>query len=205
MQPITPSQCGQDLWVLACMSSPYVPYLDRLSPTYIDIGAFDGLEISNTVLLERIGWKGVCVEPNPATFFKLRENRTCACYNAAVKRGDSNKVQFAVAKDPAFSGMPEHFKDGHKRVITETIEVTSLTFGELFRWTGFDHLTYLSLDTEGNEIEILEDALDIIQPFLISIEHNEVKERKSLIRAIAEDYGYSVTHQSHDFLLQKKI
>ena len=203
MRPITPSQCGQDLWVLACVNSAGGPDLSKTQPTYIDIGAFDGLEISNTVLLERIGWKGVCVEPNPETFKKLQQNRQCDCYNVAVSKGQAQTVPFSIAKDPAFSGIPQSFNDRHKRTIIRTIEIQAVRFSELFRWTGFDHLTYLSLDTEGNEIEILEDALDVVQPFLISIEHNEVKERMHTIRVMARDYGYSVTSQSHDFLLRK--
>jgi hypothetical protein len=35
----------------------------------LEIGAFDGLTMSNTCFFEKeLGWKGICVEPNPDTF-----------------------------------------------------------------------------------------------------------------------------------------
>ncbi len=39
---------------------------------FIDIGAFDGVEISNTYALERMGWKGICIEPIPEVFAMLK-------------------------------------------------------------------------------------------------------------------------------------
>lgn len=51
------SQCRQDQIIL-----------DLLGPNgyFIDLAANDAKVLSNTLLLERHGWNGLCVEPNPA-------------------------------------------------------------------------------------------------------------------------------------------
>ena len=39
------------------------------SRTFLEIGAFDGVTESNTIIMERcLGWRGVLVEPNPRAF-----------------------------------------------------------------------------------------------------------------------------------------
>ena len=39
--------------------------------TFVDLGCYDGVTYSNTWYFERkLGWSGVCVEPEPALRFK---------------------------------------------------------------------------------------------------------------------------------------
>ena len=42
--------------------------------TFLDIGAYDGKDLSNTRALMELGWKGVCVEPHKTIFKKLEQN-----------------------------------------------------------------------------------------------------------------------------------
>lgn len=56
------SQLGQELLPLI--------YLDRLKIKqgyFVEIGANDGLKFSNTFNLEKIGWTGILIEPDPRT------------------------------------------------------------------------------------------------------------------------------------------
>jgi FkbM family methyltransferase len=50
--------------------------LRYLPPTgrFLEIGAYDGLFLSNTYCLLEKGWRGVMVEPSPEAFQKLRHN-----------------------------------------------------------------------------------------------------------------------------------
>jgi hypothetical protein len=53
-------QAGQDYWVIGEV------FNERRGGYFVDIGAHDGVELSNTFLLEkRYGWTSVCVEANP--------------------------------------------------------------------------------------------------------------------------------------------
>jgi hypothetical protein len=40
--------------------------------TFVDLGCYDGVTYSNTWYFERkLGWSGVCVEPNPTVFPRI--------------------------------------------------------------------------------------------------------------------------------------
>lgn len=41
---------------------------------YLDIGAFDGVEMSNTLALAELGWSGTAIEPSPWVFKRLKNN-----------------------------------------------------------------------------------------------------------------------------------
>ena len=65
--------------------------LDRAGITsgrFLDIGAHDGVFVSNTRRLAELGWRGVCVEASPYVFPKLvdtyRDNPNVELVNAAV-------------------------------------------------------------------------------------------------------------------------
>lgn len=49
-------------------------YLGDFVGTFLDIGANDGKELSNTYALVERGWAGTYVEASPVTFDKLKEN-----------------------------------------------------------------------------------------------------------------------------------
>ena len=65
---------------------------------FIEIGAYDGIAISNTYALERqLGWKGICVEPLPTRFADLVTNRTANCCDLAVYHTTGLNVSFDIA------------------------------------------------------------------------------------------------------------
>ena len=76
------SQLGQDLEVIKF-------YNNKENGFFIEIGASDGIILSNTYLLEtQYKWKGICYEPIPNNFKKLVKNRpNSICYDKAVYRG----------------------------------------------------------------------------------------------------------------------
>ena len=51
---------------------------------FVDAGAFDGITYSNTYLLERRGWDGLCIEPNPQSHARCTTNRTATCIQTAL-------------------------------------------------------------------------------------------------------------------------
>ena len=66
------SQHGQDLYV-------YETFFKNSAAKgcFVEIGAYDGVTLSNTLLFERhLGWSGLCIEPLPSAFEKLRTNRS---------------------------------------------------------------------------------------------------------------------------------
>ena len=97
------SQIGQDLKVIKF-------YNNKQGGFFIEIGANDGIKLSNTYLLEKkYKWKGICCEPNPIIFEKLLLNRpNSICFNQAVYNQSGLTLTFDIAKNNLFSGISEY-------------------------------------------------------------------------------------------------
>ena len=82
------SQFGQDLHLLNKV------YQNKKTGYFVEVGAYNGIDMSNTYLLEKLGWSGLCVEPNPRYFEKMKQVRTCSTSSVAVYDRDDETVDF---------------------------------------------------------------------------------------------------------------
>ena len=95
------SQLNQDINVINY-------YNKKRDGFFVEIGADDGVQFSNTHLLENeYGWKGICVEPSINTFGNLIKNRNCKCYNLAVFNKSNEILKFAIKNFGMCSGLIE--------------------------------------------------------------------------------------------------
>lgn len=159
--PITfHSQTCQDLLA-------YIYFQGKKEGFFIDIGAYDGIFISNTYLFEKLGWKGICIEANPDRFKLLEKNRKCDCYNLAIHSKTGEKLEFITATNTdVLNVLKEHSSHKHidrmkKTNIEEelkTIEIDSITFDDLMskNYPDVKHIDFLSIDIEGGELIVLE-------------------------------------------------
>lgn len=71
-------------WSAGCPCAAPLDLVDK--GTFVEIGANDGLHMSNTYFFERfLGWRGLCVEANPKVYERLKLNRpNCTNANALV-------------------------------------------------------------------------------------------------------------------------
>ena len=184
------SQLGQDVEVLKF-------YNHKENGFYIEIGASDGITLSNTYLLAtKYNWKGICVEPIPKNFELLCKNRPyAACCNNAVYNESNKEVIFDIANnDDLLSGINSHI-DCHKNSVDNNktqIIVTTITLNDLLeKYNAPLFIDYMSLDTEGSELEILK-SVDLTKYIfgLIDVEHNFIEPRRSQIRELLESNGY---------------
>jgi FkbM family methyltransferase len=184
------SQLNQDINVLNF-------YNHKHNGFFVEIGASDGINLSNTYLLEKeFNWRGICVEPIPHNFHQLVENRSNSiCSNEAVYNESNIILEFDVANEcNLFSGISTHI-DCHKwRVDSNkyTIQVRTISLNDLLDRSGApEFIEYLSLDTEGSEYEILRTFHFHRYRFgLIDVEHNHVEPRRSQIRDLLISNGY---------------
>src|SRR4051794_18853401 len=65
---ISYSQFGEDLWLAD-------RFADQVSGFYVDVGAYDPFNASNTLLLYRKGWRGINVEPDPGALRRFERFR----------------------------------------------------------------------------------------------------------------------------------
>jgi len=181
---MTYSQLGQDLEVLKAYPKDYVGF-------FVDIGAYDGKDLSNTLLLEEKGWLGICAEPLPSAFAKLKECRkSCFLTNKAVWHTTGETFEFADCE--MLSGITGYStykteQDASNKIKVETISINDL----LIQADAPEFMDYLSIDTEGTEYEIL-NALDHSKwAFgLIDVEHNYDEPKRTQIRTLLESKGY---------------
>lgn len=170
------SQVGQDLLA-------YTYFKGKKDGFFIDIGAFDGVYISNTYLFEKLGWKGICVEADPDRFALLKNNRKCDCYNLAIHSKTCDKLNFITSNASTLNVLEEHAPnmhiermkiDGHQKKL-KTIEVDSITFNDLMSkyYPDIKHIDFLSIDIEGGELIVLESIDFNKYSFgLITVENN---------------------------------
>ena len=165
-------------------------YKSKRDGYFVEVGAYDGIESSNTLLMEEdYGWKGVCVECSPSNYKKLRENRKCITYPYAVYNEDNNLVEFFDSG--GYAGLVE--TNNHNHILNDNkITVVTKKLTSLLNEAGApSFIEYLSLDTEGSEYEIL-NAHDFSKYLFgyICVEHNRVERNRMRIRKLLESKGY---------------
>jgi FkbM family methyltransferase len=181
------SQFGQDI---KCLDF----YKNKQNGFFIDIGAHDGITGSNTYLLEKNGWNGICVEPMPENFRTLCLNRKKSlCCDLAIYSSSNEEIMFDIFEMTVLSGISKHIKisevynKGKKSIMVKTI-----TFNDLLeKYNAPLVIDYLSLDTEGSEFEILK-SVDLTKYIfgLIDVEHNYVEPNRTQIKELLLNNGY---------------
>lgn len=120
---------------------------------FIEAGANNGIAQSNTKLLEeKLGWKGILVEPSPSLYPALCANRPGSlCFSCAL---GSFEEEGSFAKGD-FDGHLMGSLEGARlnRNPTETIPIRSIQ--SLLDEAFIRHVHLFSLDTEGHELQIL--------------------------------------------------
>jgi FkbM family methyltransferase len=173
------SQFGQDEFL------DRVVYRGLRAGYFVDVGAHDGEQYSNSVFFERErGWRGLCIEPNPAVFAQLRQARRADCVQCciAAQRGSVEFLQVTGASE-MLSGMVSTYPPEHReRLLRDTakdqgtyhvIAVPALPLAALLEARDAREIHLLSIDIEGGEVEALR-SLDFAHCFVhaVSIENN---------------------------------
>jgi FkbM family methyltransferase len=184
------SQLGQDLWVLEMSGF-------KRGGFFVEFGATDGVLLSNTYMLEaEFGWSGICAEPNPKFFDRLKQNRNCVVSDACIAGKSGETAEFIFAD--AFGGMAryasvdEHAERRRAYVLRDNIgELMTTSLNDFLRGHHAPHdIDYLSIDTEGSEFEILSTfPFDEWNVRLLTVEHNFSPQRE-LINELLQRNGY---------------
>jgi FkbM family methyltransferase len=184
------SQLQQDLEVIK-------HYNNKEGGFFIEVGASDGIELSNTYLLEtKYKWKGICCEPIPARFDKLVVNRpNSICFNNAVYNESGLTLTFSISNDnDLLSGISNHINKFKDMVDANSIAIKVETLSlldVLNKANAPSFIEYMSLDTEGSEFEILKNFDFNKYKFgLIDVEHNYIEPLRSQIKELLLSKGY---------------
>lgn len=154
------SQDGQDKWI----AEELFPRKEK--GTFVDIGAHDGINFSNTYHLEQKGWRGIAIEPNPAVYKKLAENRKCITIQGCIAPSSGKKkFRYITGYAEMLSGLVDEYDSRHAARIEaevkskgggyQDIEVTCYNLNELLEQYGLYEVDYINIDVEGAEYRIL--------------------------------------------------
>lgn len=182
------SQSGQDAFVMSYFNN-------KRDGVFIDIGANDGITLSNTYYLEKeLGWKGICIEPIPEIFEQLDKNRNCIKIMAGISNEKSvEKFTFVKGVSNMLSGMTKNYDPRHQKRIEEEVksrhqeiielDIQCLVLNDLLSEYEFFIIDYLSIDTEGNEFDIIKSIdFDKFKIKTLTVENNyNNKEQTSYI------------------------
>jgi FkbM family methyltransferase len=195
------SQFGEDLYIAKYFDPGY-------KGICIDIGATDGVELSNTYYFEQRGWKAICIEANPAMIPSLKRTRAnavhCAVGQYNNREVDFNIVTLAGGNQTAISGLEldQRLMQSHAFLSPQVsiVKVQERTLDNIiadFDWVT--HIDFISIDTEGTELDVLK-GLDIhrwgVKIFCIENNYNDPEIEKYLAL-----FGYRKIrrHEVNDF------
>ena len=168
---------------------------------FVEFGATNGVRWSNTHLLEKeFQWQGIIAEPARCWHGEILKNRSCNIDFRCVWKESGVTLMFNEARNPDLSTI-DAFSDADlwadqrgdgKRYPVKTVALMDL----LDAYRAPREIDYLSIDTEGSELEILS-AFDFDQYDIriITCEHNQSATREE-IHALLRSKGYVRTDQS---------
>ena len=163
---------------------------------FLDVGAYNGLLLSNTWPLSQLGWSGVCVEPSPLPFAGLMDthagNDKITLINAAVHEGvipSGSLVPFFSTGDALSTFDEEHRQKFAAYPFTEISICCGVTWKELFMHVGKD-FDFLNIDVEGKNAALL--AQLTIRPELICVEYDPDADGVHAVHNILKGWGYQI-------------
>jgi len=120
---------------------------------YIDIGGNHPDSAVSKIFWE-IEWEGFVVEPltNYADKFRKLNIDTEECALTSPEKATSGQLSFTVANRQSTLDAQQIMD---RRVITGTINVPVTTLGNLLDKRGWTRIDFLSIDTEGTEVDVL--------------------------------------------------
>ena len=158
---------------------------DKFDKTFLEFGATDGLNLSNSYMLEKtLGWKGVLSEPSPQWHNSLKNNRRntkiidkCIWCETGItldffmsESGELSTLKDYVDSD--ISSLPGNTKQRKKA--GKIIPVNTISLNDVIKdYFNNKPPSYISIDTEGSEYEILKSFnFKTYRPKVFTIEHN---------------------------------
>jgi FkbM family methyltransferase len=178
------SQIGQDRWVCENV------FKHRTNGYFVDVGAYDGKDLSNTYVLEHhYGWRGLCVEPMSDSFAKLVACRPKSI-NVPVAAYDKDFQVLEFQCHGILSGASDHVDHAKGNIV----HVPTMTLTSLFKlYDAPKQMDFLSIDAEGSDFHVLKGIdWDTYSFKAIAVEHNYVEPIRSNMQTFLASKGYSL-------------
>jgi hypothetical protein len=174
----TYSQLGQDLFVQYFLNKKRNGY-------FVEFGATDGISLNNTFLLEKkYEWKGILCEPSRFYFPQLLNNRKSIMDNRCILDVDNSYVDFIDTDARGLSTVLSYAdSDSHSfsRIQGDIYKVETVKLDTILnQYEAPEVIDYMSIDTEGSELDILSSYSFSRHINIITVEHNYTEKREKI-------------------------
>ncbi len=178
--------------------------------TFLDLGANDGITLSNTFALSNAGWKGTLVEASPKAFARLQE-----CYEHMTGYSLIHAAIGTHNGKAVLNESGEHLGKGDVALLSTTrdqemerwvdevfeqVTVPAINFATMLGLSEHKHFDFISMDIEGLELDILP-QMDLrgLLCRLLCVEYNGKDQEK--YDAIITPQGYKLIHKNAENLI----
>jgi FkbM family methyltransferase len=163
---------------------------------FVEFGATNGRDLSNTFMLEDyFGWKGLLAEPARCWHAALKANRTASIDTRFVWKQTGTQLEFKETEMAELSTLTslvdkDFNKNGRVKGTTYIVETVSLN-DLLKAHSAPREIDYLSIDTEGSELDILR-AFDFADYDIkiVTVEHNFVEPNRQEVLKLLSGNGF---------------
>lgn len=141
------SQEGEEKYMVQHFFSH--PNFNHTNGVFVEIGAYDGMMLSNTLALERqFGWSGLLIEGVTESYAKLEKNRisenvttlhACVCNSPQVLQLGGTGATAGIGLGKEISTCP----------CLEMDDILAMAMGDK------NHIDFYSIDVEGAELDLL--------------------------------------------------
>lgn len=153
---ISYSQTGEDIIIEFFIGAKKIKNF-----TYLDIGANHPVRLNNTYKFYEAGYKGVCIEPDPAVFSRLKNKRPRdICLNIGIADTATTETDFYIMSNPVLNTFSkdeaeELIKHAHCK-INKVIKVPLRTAEQIIdEYFDGKAPVFINLDVEGLDEVIL--------------------------------------------------
>jgi FkbM family methyltransferase len=178
----------------------FLEKMNLMKGKFVDVGANDGEIGSMTYDLEKNGWTGILIEPNPILVENLKKIRTSPVYPFAISSVEGD-LPFYIVEGPGNShglsrfNYTQEFEDHVKQIggaVTKTIVPVRKISSIMKEASNLESVDLLKIDVEGHELEVLK-SFDFkkYRPRLIVTEDN-FKDSDKSVRLFLKANGYNV-------------
>jgi FkbM family methyltransferase len=182
----SPSQFYQDIFCLLLNRG-------KRNGFFVEFGACDGLLISNTLLLEReFGWNGILSEPARTWQSEIQKNRSCMIETRCVWAESGKQIEFAEFSTDDYKTQSGVLgTSGNSQTPASAYRVETISLFDMLRQHGApSHIDFMSIDTEGSELDILKPfPFDKYSFSFIAVEHH-TPQQEAVIKDVLETAGY---------------
>lgn len=176
---------------------------------YIDIGAYDPYRFNNTYRFYKKGWNGVNIEPDSNNYLKFVKKRPKDInLNIGIGAKEGRFIFYRFFPDTLSTfyekNANKYIKEDFKLVNKIKLPVKKLSY-VFSKYCAKREISFISIDVEGNEIEILKsNNWNKYRPKIICVEaytpssEKKYSKKKSKLERFMESKNYKLVYSNNN-------